>query len=71
MQITLVAYSWAADFFFAAHAIASFAWAIDITVAFYLFLLKETPSNNPSILRITLAKTGGLFGSLILFCWTR
>ncbi|MBB3118796.1 hypothetical protein [Pseudoduganella violacea] len=66
-QMILVAYSCAADFFFAAQVMASSAWAIVITVAFSLFLMKETPSNTPSLLRMTLAKTGGLLLSLICF----
>ncbi|GEM_PF-6424961 len=55
----LVSYSWALPFFLAAHAMTSRAWATVMSVAFSLFTMKETPSNCPSLLRMTLANTGG------------
>lgn len=47
---------------------ASWASGSVITVALSLFLMKETPSNAPSLLRMTRAKTGGFALSVILFC---
>lgn len=71
-QMILVSYSCALPFFFAAHVTASSASATVMTVALSLFLMNETPSKTPSLLRMTLAKTGGLLPlSARLFCWTR
>jgi hypothetical protein len=53
----------------AAQSMTSWASATVMIVAFSLFLMKETPSNLPSLLRMTLANTGGLVpSSAILFC---
>ncbi len=68
----LVAYSCALAFLLAAQSITSWASETVMMVAFSLFLMNDTPSNLPSLLRMTLAKTGGLApSSLNLFCWTR